>query len=49
MGFNRNAFAQMDVNSLSQDDTRQVILLGLANDDMNLDHDEVLSQLQTVA
>ena len=43
MGFNRNALSQIDVNNMSEDDTRQVILLGLAAD--NMDHQDALAQL----
>jgi len=34
MGFNKDAFAQMDVKHLSNDDLKQVVMLGLAADDM---------------
>ena len=36
MGFDRNAFAQMDVQNMTPADMHQVILLGLAAEDMNL-------------
>ena len=34
LGFNRNAFAQMQVDNMSDEDVRQVILLGLASDEV---------------
>ena len=43
MGFNRNAFAQMKADNMTEEDLHQVILLGLAADDMEK-HD-ALAQL----
>ena len=36
LGFNKNAFAQMDIRNLSDDDLKQVVLLGLADDDVQV-------------
>ena len=36
MGFNKNAFAQMQVDNMSEEDLHQVILLGLAADEIEL-------------
>jgi len=41
MGFNRKAFSQMDASNMTPEDLHQIILLGLAADDMP--HLEVLS------
>ena len=43
MGFNRNAFAQMDANNLTSDDVHQIVLLGLS-DDLN-ENENVMTQL----
>ena len=42
MGFNRNAFAQMKFENMTPEDLHQVILLGLADDDVVKGH-QVLS------
>ena len=34
MGFNKNAFAQMNLDKLSEDDLKQIVLLGLCDDDL---------------
>jgi len=47
MGYNKAAFAQMKVENMSQEDVKQFILLGLAED--NLEHQEILSQLESKA
>ena len=34
MGFDKDTFAQMDASNMSEEDLRQVLLLGLAGDDV---------------
>ena len=53
MGFNRHAFAQMNVENMTQEDLHQVVLLGLADDGVDAlaqtSHAETLSQLESAA
>ena len=35
LGFDKNSFAQMDADNLTEDDMKQVMLLGLAQDDLS--------------